>query len=513
MGDCLVIYRQTDRIIVVIFLSVYKIKKIIQETKLHKMMNKKHSLAIVWFRRDLRLRDNPALDFAIQHSREVILLYIYSPEEEKPFQIGAASKWWLHHSLTTLSSQIEKLGGKLHIRAGESIEVIENIVKEQSASLITWNRLFDPKTIERDKIVKQKLKDLGLEVESFSGATLLEPWELKTTTGGPYQVFTPFWRALNKKYTSTTPIPAPKTIATRNIVSTSIEKLKLLPKIKWDKDFYNTWTPGEQSAQTILSKFIKSKIKVYKEERDFPSIEASSTLSPHLHFGEISPKDIWFQCENGKNLFKNDIEPFIRQLAWRDFAHHLLFHFPHTTDQPLKVAFKKFPWGKDKKLLEAWKTGMTGFPLVDAGMRELWKTGTMHNRVRMLVGSILVKNFLINWIEGAKWFWDCLVDADLANNTLGWQWIGGCGADAAPYFRIFNPITQSEKFDKNGKYIRKWIPELSALPDKWIHKPWEAPKEVLESANIHLGKTYPLPVVDLKESREIALEAYFSLKT
>jgi len=478
-------------------------------------MNKNHETALVWMRRDLRLIDNPALSYATSHAKSVIVIYIHAPKEDGNWEIGGASKWWLHHSLKSLSQKFEKVSNQLILKKSDSsLQTILDITSQSNCSLVCWNRLYDPMLIKRDTEIKTKLKSQEIVVETFNSSLLKEPWELKTTTGGPYQVFTPFWRTLQKNFISEPIIKAPKEIkiSTAKIKSDKLEDLDLLPKISWDKEFYNLWEPGEDSAQKKVKKFLNSNVQNYKENRDFPSLSASSTLSPHLHFGEISPRDIWQQAENNKELIKTEIEPFIRQLAWRDFAHHLLFHFPHTESAPLKKAFEKFPWNKNKKKLLAWQKGLTGFPIIDAGMRELYETGIMHNRVRMIVGSLLVKNLRIHWLEGAKWFWDCLLDADLANNSLGWQWVAGSGADASPYFRIFNPISQSEKFDSNGIYIRKWVPELNKLPNKFIHKPWDAPEHILKDAGITLGKNYPNRIVDLKESRDEALEAYFSLK-
>jgi deoxyribodipyrimidine photo-lyase len=478
-------------------------------------MAKKNNLSIFWFRRDLRIRDNLALFEAANQSKELICLYIHCPEEESPWEIGGASRWWLHHALIDLNSSLEKLGSKLIIKEGKSLELLSSLSKEFSASAVFWNRLYDPSTIKRDSIIKKSLIDSGIEVKSYSGSLLKEPWEVKNGSGAPYQVFTPFWKSVSKSFEVPDIVPILKKIPPTKLDIPSIElsSLNLLPKIPWDKEFYNYWQPTEKGAWETLSEFILNNIETYKTERDFPYKRASSTLSPYLHFGQITAVSIWRKVLDAfKTSDINSVEPFLRQLGWRDFAHHLLYHFPHTDLKPLKKDFEKFPWEKNKKNLSAWQKGRTGIPIIDAGMRELWTSGIMHNRVRMIVGSYLVKNLRIHWTEGAKWFWDTLIDADLANNTLGWQWVAGSGADAAPYFRIFNPITQSEKFDSQGFYIRKWLPELSSLPDKWIHRPFEAPENILKDANIILGKTYPKPICDLKETREEALEAYFTMK-
>ncbi|HMO18829.1 MAG TPA: deoxyribodipyrimidine photo-lyase [Oligoflexia bacterium] len=474
-----------------------------------------HKTSLFWFRRDLRVKDNEALHTAANESDFLICIYIHSPKEESPWPPGGASRWWLHHALSDLEKNLKKLGSHLIIKSGSSADIIKSIAEENSVSKVYWNRLYDPTTIKRDIQIKEELTSANIKVFSFPGSLLKEPWEIKNSSGNPYQVFTPFWRALSGQISDLEPDLEIRKFppSTKTVHSDELSTLKLLPKISWDKEFYPFWKPTEKGAWDILENFIISSIQDYKTERDFPFKQATSFLSPYLHFGQITPKSIWRTIHNAFNSSKvNSIEPFLRQLGWRDFAHHLLYHFPHTDSEPLKSDFKNFPWQRNKPALSAWQKGQTGVPIVDAGMRELWATGIMHNRVRMIAASFLVKNLRIHWIEGAKWFWDTLVDADLANNSLGWQWVAGSGADAAPYFRIFNPVSQSEKFDSEGLYIRKWVPEISSLPDKWIHKPWEAPKNVLDAANVILGKTYPKLLCDLKATREEALNAYYSLK-
>jgi deoxyribodipyrimidine photo-lyase len=477
---------------------------------------KKIASSLVWFRKDLRVKDNEALFNAVSNSEHVVCVYIHTPHEEEPWEMGSASKWWLHFSLVELQKSLEKLGITLHIRTGKSsISVLQEIITKNNIPRIYWNRQYEPLLIKRDSQIKKELTDNGIEVCSYNGSLLKEPWEIKNKTGNPYQVFTPFWKELASQVREETPLPSPKKITGLLLDNgESIDSLSLLPSIGWDKDFYTNWTPGEAGAEKILVTFIHEKLDEYKEKRDFPQHAHTSQLSPYLHFGNISARSVWYEIQMA---FKNKIitrpEPFLRQLGWRDFAHHLLFHFPHTDTMPLKKVFEKFPWGKNKKNLRAWQKGMTGIPIVDAGMRELWHTGIMHNRVRMITASFLVKNLLIHWHEGARWFWDTLLDADLSNNSMGWQWVAGSGADAAPYFRIFNPITQSEKFDPDGSYLRKWVPELAELPDTWIHKPFLCPENILKKSNITLGKEYPWPLCDLKETREHALEVYRSLKT
>jgi deoxyribodipyrimidine photo-lyase len=400
--------------------------------------------SLVWFRLDLRTADNPALAAAAKLG-EVVPVFIWAPEEEGNWPPGTASRWWLQHSLAALDADLRKLGSRLIIRCGPTLTALRKLVKETGATAVFWNRRYEPALIARDTQVKQALIADGLQVESFNSALLFEPWEIKTGNGGPYQVFTPFYRACLAR-------PLRPVGTTRRAVrgaralSLKLDKLDLLPKLDWARGF--NWQPGEAGAHRELKKFVASAMGRYAAGRDAPAIVGTSRLSPHLHFGEISPRQVWEAAT---------AEPYRRQLVWREFAHHLLYHFPHTTDQPLKRDFERFPWHKDAKGLQAWRRGRTGFPLVDAGMRELWTTGWMHNRVRMVAASFLVKDLLIPWQEGARWFWDTLVDADLANNTLGWQWVAGCGADAAPFFRIFNPAMQAEKFDPTGEYCQHWM--------------------------------------------------------
>lgn len=469
---------------------------------------------ILWCRRDLRLADNPALFAAKQHA--VIPVYIHAPDEEAPWPPGAASRWWLHHSLSTLDAQLQKLGGRLLIRKGESLAVLQQLIEDTGASAVYCNRLYEPATLRRDKRIKTELTQQDIEYKSFAGHLLFEPWQVQTGGGTPYKVFTPFWNACQKIGLPSDVTPAVRKLPTvdKHIKSVPLTTLGLLPDIKWDAAFYTHWQPGEAGAQLRLREFIKQRLVDYEHGRDYPAQSVTSRLSPHLHFGEISPRQIVYAIARARETnrsagFNKQAQGFLRELVWREFTHHILYHFPHTTDQPLNPRFENFPWQTRKtKALAAWQQGRTGFPIVDAGMRELWTTGSMHNRVRMIVGSLLTKNLGLHWRHGARWFWDTLVDADLAQNSFNWQWVAGCGADAAPYFRIFNPITQSEKFDAHGEYLRRWVPELKYLPNKYIHAPWLAPEEVLHDAGVILGKNYPRPIVDLKQSRERALEEY-----
>lgn len=472
---------------------------------------------IVWFRQDLRLADNPALQVALAGKRPVISVWIDDTETQAPYSaLGGASKWWLHHSLISLEASLQKRGSRLIVRRGSPEEILRELIRETSADQICWNRCYEPHAIERDKRLKQRLAKDGIDVQSRNGGLLVEPWEIQTKTGGPYQVFTPFWRAMRERPVAE-PISTPKKLPSPDQwpTSLSIDELNLLPRINWDSEFYEHWSPGETGAKQELETFLKKGVNNYKEDRDRPDHRGTSRLSPHLHFGEISPRQIWHTVSGG--LAEDPVhpvkgEPYLRQVIWREFAHHLLYHFPDSTTDPLRSEFSLFPWKQNSKKLRNWQRGLTGYPIVDAGMRELWVTGWMHNRVRMIVASFLVKDLLIPWQAGADWFWDTLVDADLANNTLGWQWVAGCGADAAPYFRIFNPVTQGMKFDPQGDYVRRWIPELSKLAAPMIHAPWEASAEELLKAGVQLGKNYPQRIVDHAEARNMALAALQQMK-
>ena len=474
------------------------------------------STALIWFRRDLRLTGNPALAAACERHEHVIPVFIWAEDEEAPWQPGGASRWWLHHSLAALSRALAGLGSPLVIRRGDSLAELRALARETGAEAIHWNRLYEPALIARDKRIKQTLREEGLEAESFNGALWFEPWEMKTLGGEPYRVFTPFWKSMQTKLAPRRIAPAPERLAgpAKPVDSLPLDTLNLLPKIPWDRGFYEHWTPGEAGALARLESFCEDDISRYQDERDFPAQASTSRLSPHLHFGEISPDQIHIRVQRllaenpGAGVLKN-AGGFLREVAWREFAHHLLFHFPHTPLEPMYEKFGRLPWrGDAAEDLRHWQRGRTGIPIVDAGLRELWATGIMHNRVRMIAASLLTKNLLVHWREGARWFWDTLVDASLANNTLGWQWVAGCGADAAPYYRIFNPVLQSRKFDATGAYIRRWVPELAGLPDEDLHAPWEADAITLSTAGIVLGKNYPHPIVDLAATRERALDAY-----
>jgi deoxyribodipyrimidine photo-lyase len=474
------------------------------------------SVAILWQRLDFRLADNLALAAAIQHGT-VVPVYIHAPEEEAPWSPGGASLWWLHQSLEAHDAALRQAGVRLVIRRGPTLATLRALVKETGARAVFWNRRYEPAVTARDTQIKTALRADGLVAESFNGALLHEPWTIQNQSGKPFQVFTPFWKNCLTKPDPGEPLPAPKSLPApeRWPQSLALEELELEPKIKWAEGLRAAWQPGEAGAAKMLKSFLASAFVDYTDKRNRPDLRGTSRLSPHLHFGEISPRQIWHgvrQSAEKNRATTWRTSRFLAEVGWREFAHHLLHHFPHTPTEPLREDFKKFPWRKDAAFLKAWQRGQTGYPIVDAGMRELWTTGWMHNRVRMIVASFLVKDLLLSWRDGAKWFWDTLVDADLAQNTLGWQWTAGCGADAAPYFRVFNPVSQGEKFDPRGDYVRKWCPELTRLPDEWLHQPDQAPAEVLARAGVMLGKNYPAPIVSHAIAREVALEAFAKLK-
>ncbi|KAA6186963.1 deoxyribodipyrimidine photo-lyase [Thiohalocapsa marina] len=480
--------------------------------------------AILWLRRDLRLTDNPALSEALARCERVVPVYIHAPHEEAPWEPGAASCWWLHHSLSALAKDLAGLGSRLIIARGDSLATLRGLIGQTGATHCLWNRLYDPATIRRDTAVKQALRADGIACDSFNAAMLLEPWQVQTGAGAPYRVFTPYWRRCVGQLDQVgRPLPRPDALppVAADIPSLGVDALGLLPRIRWDAGLDATWQPGEAGAAARLRAFLAGPVHGYREGRDLPAEHGTSMLSPHLHWGEIGPRQLLATIggaqdggANDRRDSEDDRAHYLRELGWRDFSLQLLYHFPQTTDAPLDPKFSSFPWRDDPQdaLLRAWQQGRTGIPIVDAGMRELWHTGWMHNRVRMIVASLLTKNLRLSWQQGARWFWDTLVDADLASNTQGWQWSAGSGADAAPYFRIFNPVRQGERFDPKGRYVRRWCPELNRLPDKFIHQPWEAPTALLQPCGVRLGTDYPLPVVDLKGSRAEALAAYDQIK-
>lgn len=463
--------------------------------------------ALVWFRRDLRLTDNAALRVALTAHRHVIPVYIHDPAAAGAWAPGAAGCWWLHHSLIALAQALQGTGSQLILRHGNAAAELHRLIQETGATAVYWNRLYEPDAVQRDTEIKRTLRARGIMAESHAGCLLHEPMQLQTAAGQPFRVFTPFWKTFQRHVVPAEPLPPPRRIPAPEAwpPSVNLGSLALLPKLNWADGFTDWWTPGEAGALTQLQKFLRRAVGRYQTGRDYPSRTDVSYLSPHLHFGEISPRQVWHAVRGfaaGRAALERGAESYLRELGWREFAHHVLFHFPHTPTEPMYEKFRGFPWREDySRLLKAWQRGRTGYPIVDAGMRELWATGWMHNRVRMVVASFLVKNLRIPWQEGARWFWDTLVDADLANNTLGWQWSAGCGADAAPYFRIFNPVLQSKKFDPHGEYLRRWLPELASVNGEAPHAPWMQTKV-----------RYPKPIVDYRDSREQALAAYAQIK-
>jgi deoxyribodipyrimidine photo-lyase len=468
---------------------------------------------ILWFRQDLRLADNQALQAAVDAGQPILPIYILDDDNAGDWRMGAASRWWLHQSLTSLNKSLQ---GRLRFFLGNAKTVLPRLVREVGADLVLWNRCYEPWRIARDTEIKEKLQSNTISVRSFNGSVLWEPPNTNKPDGTPYRVFTPFYRrgCLQNGIPPRQPLPEP---ASLNLFEEShgiaLDELALMPEINWYEEIAEEWSPGEDGAASRLVEFLASGLANYDDGRNRPDQRYVSRLSPHLHFGEISPNQAWFAVQDkfsGKEL-SPDADRFLSELGWREFSYNLLYNEPSLPTKNLQRKFDNFPWLDDEERLSRWQRGQTGYPIVDAGMRELWQTGYMHNRVRMIVGSFLVKNLRLHWLHGARWFWDTLVDADLASNSASWQWIGGCGADAAPYFRIFNPVTQGKKFDPAGLYVRRFVPELASVPDKYLHNPWEAPEPVLDEAGVALDGNYPKPVVDLKTSREGALAAFKSL--
>lgn len=464
------------------------------------------SNAIVWFRQDLRCTDNPALSAACDHNTIVIPLYIL---DEKAEALGKAQNWWLHYSLISLESELEKIGLHFCLRRGNPLDQLTKLVSENQIDVVYWNRCYEPSAIKLELLIKKSLEECDVKVITTNGSLLNEPWEIKNKSGHYFKVYTPFWRTCLKQLSIPSPTIIIKNPTSPQIYSEKLNDWNLLPKKpNWAKAFSHYWQPGEKGAQTKLDEFIKNNLQSYKVNRNVPAKNATSKLSPHLHFGEISTWQVWRAIEEAKldiNCNLMAAENFLSSLGWREFCYHLLYHFPDLADTNFKAKFDAFPWSYDDDLLKSWQQGNTGYPIVDAGMRELWHTGFMHNRVRMIVASFLTKDLLIDWRSGTSWFWDTLMDADLANNAFNWQWVAGSGADAAPYFRIFNPVLQGEKFDPKGDYVRQWVPELTKVLNKWIHKPWMAKADEL---GVRLGVDYPKPIVDHDEKRRIALLNY-----
>lgn len=464
--------------------------------------------ALVWFRNDLRLADHPALQAALDEGYSPIPIYLHAPDEEGEWAPGAASEAWRHRSLAALDDDLRARGSRLRLFAGPSLPTLQTLILACNAEAVFWNRRYEPALEKRDATIKKKLRAQGIRAESFNGSLLFEPWELRTKQGGPYKVFTPFWRAAQASWNLPASQDAPKRLVDVDDGPDGVhlDALKLKPQRFWDAGFWERWTAGEKGAHEALEVFIDGALHGYRTDRDRPDRVGTSRLSPHLRFGEIAPWRVVAMLEQARKAdTMADVDTHIRELGWREFAHHLMHHFPESIDRNLDPRFDRFKWARaNRAMLEAWQNGTTGVPIVDAGMRELWHTGWMHNRVRMIVGSYLCKHLRYHWIEGARWFWHTLVDADLANNTLGWQWVAGTGADASPYFRVFNPVTQAQKFDPQGDYIARWVPELAGLPLPARFAPWTAPELARK-----LAPRYPAkPIVDLAKGRDAALAAY-----
>jgi deoxyribodipyrimidine photo-lyase len=471
------------------------------------------SLAIAWFRQDLRIHDNPALAAAAEHDA-LLPIYILDDENAGDWAMGGASRTWLHQSLAALN---RSLGGRLQLFRGDAHALIHRLIDEYDIDAVYWNRCYEPWRVQRDTQIRQDLIDAGITTHSYNASLLWEPWEIAKQDGTPYRVFTPFYqKGCLRAPPPRQPQPAPVDPRWYSDViefAQPLDSLGLLPAdLDWHEAVSADWRIGEDAANDRLEQFCEDRLQDYRRARDFPAIDATSRISPHLHFGEISPHQLWQRIEHLASRGDTDgATHFLRELGWREFSFHLLYHFPGLPEDNFNARFDRFEWRADPAALALWQRGQTGFPIVDAGMRELWQTGYMHNRVRMIVASFLIKNLLIHWRNGADWFWDCLFDADLANNSASWQWCAGSGADAAPYFRIFNPVLQSEKFDPDGEYLLRYCPELGGLPARLRHKPWEASLAQLGAAGIRLGVDYPQPMVDLKVTRERALARYKDL--
>ena len=468
----------------------------------------KAKFGIHWFRQDLRIENNPSLISLSEKVQQVIPIYIFDTNQ----RIGSVSKWWLEKSISSLSLNISKHGGKLNIFMGQPEKIISSIIKGEKFDLFSWNRLYDPYSINRDTKIKSLISTAKIECESHNGYLLNEPWNIKNKSGSFFKVFTPYWRNCdqviksNKFKKNNVKICFAKIKINKEI---NIEELNLTTNNKkWLKKIEKNWHPGEINAQKKLKLYILDKANNYSNGRDRPDKDFTSKLSPHLHFGEISPLQVYHDIQNDKKINILNKNKFLAELGWRDFSYNLLYYYPTMISKPIQNKFNKFPWIKNNKHLNLWQKGITGIPIVDAGMRQLYKTGWMHNRVRMIVGSFLTKNLLLHWKHGEEWFFDTLVDADVGSNSAGWQWISGCGADASPYFRIFNPILQGQKFDPNGDYVREFVPELKKIPTKYIHNPWQMPLIDQETYKFKIGENYPSPVVDLKETRDRALSAF-----
>lgn len=476
-------------------------------------MNSSSHYTLVWLRQDLRLYDNQALYHASKLGH-IVPIYILDPT----ITLGGAAKWWLHYSLDSLKKDLASQGIGLIIRHGNPVEVLAQLIEEIPSQAVYWNQVFTPDELALDIQVKQLLTQKQIRHEHFNSSLLHAPHEITNSQGKFFQIFTPYWKQCLTLPEPANPLGLPKfTAHTIAVKSLPINDLQLLPKtIDWTQGLVATWQVSETQAINYLKEFVEDKLPHYAQERDFPAKDVSSHLSPYLHFGQISPRQIWHYVQQASfhhAIAAKSSQQFLAELGWREFSYHLLNHFPKLPTSPFRAKFEQFPWVTNTHFLKAWQRGQTGYPIVDAGIRQLWHTGIMHNRVRMIVASFLTKHLLLPWQLGAEWFLDTLVDADLAANSFNWQWVAGCGADAAPYFRIFNPILQGQKFDAAGHYVKQWIPELSELSSALIHTPWKADQANLTKANIILGTTYPMPIVDHEQARANALAAYKKITT
>lgn len=470
---------------------------------------------ILWYRRDLRVADHAALTAAVATGHPIIPVYVFDDKASGSWTPGRASLWWLHHSLKSLSKSLKKLGADLILRRGSPDAEILRLVRESGATTVYCTRGYEPRDRDLETRLQEELVKKGGALKRFGGRLLVEPEKVRTQAGEPFKVYTPFWRNLSAIFEPGTPYRAPKAMSPANLklASDDLASWNLLPhRPDWAGGLRETWEPGEPAAHSRLEAFLDGALSSYKEQRDRPDVPGTSRLSPHLHFGEISPRMCWYRAAAASGGEGFGFETFYKELVWREFSYNLLYHWPDLPDEPFRPEFRAFPFREDHEGLDAWQRGETGYPIVDAGMRQLWHTGWMHNRIRMVVASFLVKDLMIPWQAGEAWFWDTLVDADLANNAASWQWVAGSGADAAPYYRIFNPVKQGETFDPAGNYVRRWVPELARLPDVVIHAPWRATQAELDDAEVVLDRTYPMPIVDHGEARDRAMAAYKKIK-
>ena len=477
---------------------------------------------IVWFRDDLRLSDHPALHAAAKTGRPMICLYVFDEASSAPRASGArplggAGRWWLAQSLRALRNSLKPLGASLLLRKGPAAEVIAALTRETAARTVFWNEIPQAPSLAVAEALAADLGQIGVASQRFSGDLLMSPGAIRNKDGRGLRVFTPFWRRVLSAGDPPMPLPAPRALCPGpELAGDTLANWGLEPtRPDWAAGLRDRWRPGKASAHDRLNAFLEHAAAGYSTGRDRPDRDGTSKLSPHLRFGEISPRQVWHAARFAaaeRPALSGDIDKFLSELGWREFCRHLLFDVPDLARRNLQPAFDAFPWRRDDQGLRAWQRGQTGYPIVDAGMRELWHTGAMHNRVRMVAASFLVKHLLIDWREGESWFWDTLVDADPGSNPANWQWVAGSGADAAPYFRVFNPTLQGENFDPDGAYVRRWVPELAQLPSAVIHQPWSAAPLELKSAGVELGKTYPEPIIDHRKGRERALKAYAKLR-